>query len=166
MAQKGWVIQPFRFRSNGVADSDINLERDPSGAEAGGQGDSDASIGIVLADFGCGYGADVERETVVGTGYGSDGAENVLDFGQVAKIGTEQVKISRGAMRTAFPQEEEHGAFEEKGLPVTGYRDAVKEALDRVADFDEVVIRPCGASVVEKPLTDRSGDIRAGSARS
>lgn len=66
---------------DGIAEVDVDVEAQAGGGEFGGEGDSDASVGIVVADDLCGCSCGVEEEPIVGgqTGHGSHQVQDVVD---------------------------------------------------------------------------------------
>ena len=72
---------------------------------------------------------------------------------------TEEIKIARAAERLVEPRHQQYGPFQNETVGVTGLREPIEQALDRIVRQDQIEIQPLLLSYPKEACPNRGPDI-------
>lgn len=136
--QQGGKISSFRCGGDGIAGSDVHLQRDAPGTEADHEFHPQAAVFVALSDF---FGDDrigIELESVGCDRGRDDRAEGCGDHRGLHCSEPEEIQVLRRTRSAVVPEDEKHRALEQEAIGVLRLAEPIKQALDAVAHHDVV----------------------------
>ena len=131
-------LQFLRCRRDGVAEADINLDRDSGLAQERLCLHANAAVLLRIADRGGIQVIGIKSQSVVHRFRLADGQEGGPN-GRCARIAVAE-EVQRGPKRIAQPCREEHRAFQDELVAIRRDAEPMEQSLDRIAPQDKLVV--------------------------
>ena len=151
------VVEPLGRGFGGIPETDIDTDRDASARDVCRHPHAEAPVFFLLTNTADSSGAGIEHDPIQPF-LAQHFPEDVQNSVRRRIAVTQEIKIARPAQRFVEPRQQQHGALEYETIGVSGLRETIEQALDRIMCQDEVEILALFLADPEKTGSNRDPD--------